>query len=102
MREKRAGEGVWPSPADDIRGAPEMVTVCRQSSGADAVPTPRSRAAPPGSASAQSWRVNSASMSMVILSPTTTPPLSIGISMSTPNSLRLICVEPVKPARVRP
>ena len=35
----------------------------------------------------------------VTLSPTTTPPPSIGILMSTPNSLRLISVRAEKPAR---
>lgn len=44
----------------------------------------------------------SISSSTEILSPTTTPPPSIGISMSTPNCLREISVLPEKPARVPP
>ncbi len=44
----------------------------------------------------------SISSSMLILSPTTTPPPSIGMSMSTPYSLREISVLAEKPARVPP
>ena len=44
----------------------------------------------------------SISSSTVTLSPTTTPPPSIGMSMSTPKALREISVLAEKPARVPP
>lgn len=44
----------------------------------------------------------SISSSTLILSPTTTPPPSIGMAMSTPNALREISVLAEKPARVPP
>ena len=47
-------------------------------------------------------RTASISRVIVTLSPTTTPPPSSGIEMSTPKSLRLIVVVAEKPARVPP
>lgn len=98
-------DGWWPFP----RSATLVIAVCREPppwSRQGPAPVwdgrPTDRAVTRPSRSQPSWRVNSASIWMVMRSPTTTPPLSIGISMSTPNSLRLICVVAAKPARSSP
>ena len=48
------------------------------------------------------WRMVSASMLSLILSPTTTPPASSAMFQLRPQSLRLISVLALKPARVSP